>query len=165
MKKLTLTFRYQVRPGERKLPKDVKVKLQTYPLIPVRFYTKTKKIPIFEALLDSGSDIVHINRGIMSFLNLPPGRKIKSSGMGGNYVSYETEVGLIVGRGGREVDFGIIKVIYPEEEKNVPILIGRIPVFEEFQVIFEEYKKKFQLIPKEEILEKEKRQSKTKRKF
>jgi len=36
-------------------------------------------------------------------------------------------------------------------EVNVPILIGRNPVFEEDQVIFEEYKKKFILIPKEDF--------------
>ena len=49
-----------MKPGERRLPKDVKAKLQTYPLLPVRFYSKTKRTPIFEALLDSGSDLVHI---------------------------------------------------------------------------------------------------------
>ncbi len=42
---------------------------------------------------------------------------------------------------------------------DVPILIGRIPVFEEFKIIFEEYNKKFILIPKEEPLEKKKKKS------
>ncbi|GAH80774.1 unnamed protein product [marine sediment metagenome] len=60
-------------------------------------------------------------------------------------------VGLILGRGGREVDFGYITAFFPEEEKDVPILIGRHPVFEEYQVIFEEFNQKFKLIPKEDV--------------
>lgn len=71
-------------------------------------------------------------------------------------MSYETKVGLIIGRGGREVDFGLVNATVPEIEQDVPILIGRYPVFEEFQVIFEEFKQKFKLIPKEEILKKKK---------
>ncbi len=163
MKKLTLTFKYSLPPGlrKKKIPKNVK--LPIYPLIPVRFYSKSGRTTIIEALLDSGSDTIHINRGIVAFLSLPKGKKIESGGMGGKYIAYETKVGLILGRGGREVDFNYVNAIFPEKEKDVPVLIGRFPVFEEYQVIFEEYKKKFKLIPKEEILEKEKRQSKTKR--
>jgi len=41
---------------------------------------------------------------------------------------------------------------FPENDLNVPLLIGRYPVFEEFQIIFEEYKQKFKLIPKEDVL-------------
>lgn len=99
----------------------------------------------------------------MSHLGLSLGEKIESSGMGGKYVCYESQAGLIIGQGGREVDFGYVTVIVPEEEKDVPILIGRHPVFEEFQVVFEDYKQKFKLIPKEEILEREKKQSKNKK--
>jgi len=106
--------------------------------------------------------MIHINRDIYSFLGLPQGKKISGGGMGGKYVAYNTKVGLILGRGGNEVDFGYVNAVFPDEEKDVPILIGRHPVFEEFQVIFEDYKKKFILIPKEEILEREKKQSKTK---
>ncbi len=165
MKKLTLTFKYSLPPGLRKKSIPKNIKLQMSPLIPVRFYSKTGKTNVIEALLDSGSDIIHINRDIFSFLGLPKGKKIDGGGMGGKYVAYNTKVGLILGRGGREVDFGYVNAVFPEEEKDVPILIGKFPVFEEFQVIFEGYKEKFKLIPKEEILEKEKRQSKSKRKL
>ena len=154
MKKLTLTFKYSLPPGLRKKKVPEGKKLPTYPLIPVRFYSKTGKTNIIEALLDSGSDMIHINRDISSFLDLPKGKKIDGGGMGGKYVAYNTKVGLKLGRGGREVDFGYVNAVFPEEDKDVPILIGRFPVFEEFQVMFEEYNKKFKLIPKEEFLEK-----------
>ncbi|KKN33190.1 hypothetical protein LCGC14_0806200 [marine sediment metagenome] len=160
MKKLTFTFKYSLPPGLRKKKIQNKENILTYPLIPVRFYSKTVKTTVIEALLDSGSDMVHTNRSIVSFLNLPKGKKIESAGMGGKYMTYKTKVGLILGRGGREVDFGYVNAVFPEEEKDVPVLIGRIPVFEEFQIIFEEDKKKFKLIPKEEFLEKKKKNSK-----
>jgi len=155
MKKIKFAFPYNVRPGARKLPKEEKMKLQSYPLLPVRFYQpNNKKImtPVFEGLLDTGSDGVHIHREIKEVLGLSQMKKVESEGMGGKYQSYETEIGLIIGRGGREVDFGVVKAVYPENDLNVPILIGRDPVFKEYQVIFEEYKKKFKLIPKEDVI-------------
>jgi len=152
MKKLSFTFKYQVQPGARKLAKNIKSKLQMYPFIPVRFYSKTKRSPVFEALIDSGADTIYLHKAIAEDLDLAKGKKIESSGMGGKYMSFEAEVGLIIGRGGREADLGFTQAIFPENELDVPILIGRKPVFEEYQVIFEDYKKRFKLIPKEDVL-------------
>lgn len=154
MKKISFAFKYSVRPGARKAPKNVKNKLPSYPLLPVRFYNpkdKNIKTPIFEALLDSGSDGIHLHRDIAEALGLTRLKKTVSEGMGGTYDCYETEIGLIIGRGGRIVDFGVVNAVFPEKDLNVPLLIGRSPVFEEYQVIFEEYKKKFKLIPKENV--------------
>jgi hypothetical protein len=155
MNKLSFTFKYSVRPGARKEPKNVKSELPKYPLIPVRFYNpkdKSIETPIFEALLDSGSDGVHLHRDISDSLGLTRLKKTESEGMGGKYNCFETEVGLILGRGGRTVDFGVVEAVFPEQDLNVPLLIGRKPVFEEFQIIFEEFKDKFKLIPKEDVI-------------
>ncbi len=123
MKKISFTFKYSVRPGARKAPKNVKNKLPSYPLIPVRFYNpedKNIKTPLFEALLDSGSDGVHLHRDISDSLGLERLKKTESEGMGGKYNSYETEVGLIIGRGGRTIDFGAVRAVFPENDLNVP---------------------------------------------
>lgn len=152
--KVAFTFPYRVKPGERKLPKKIKENLFKYPLIPIRFYYKGKRTPIIEALLDSGADGIHLHRAVVDDLKLPQGKKLESGGMGGKYNCYETEVGLIIGRGGKEVDFGIVKALFPENDLDVPFLIGRKPVFEEYQVIFEDFKQRFRLIPKEIILKK-----------
>ena len=155
MKKIKFTFPYKVRPGARKLSKEEKKKHQSYPLLPIRFYQPSNRnniTPVFEGLLDSGSDGVYIHKAIAEVLKLSQIKKVESEGMGGKYWSYEIEIGLIIGRGGREVDFGIVKAVYPDKELNLPILIRRNPVFEEYQVIFEEYKKKFKLIPKENVI-------------
>ena len=152
MKKISFTFKYSVRPGARKAPKNKKNKLPSYPLLPVRFYNpkdKNHKTPIFEAL--TGSDGVHLHRDISDSLGLTRLKKTESEGMGGIYNCFETEVGLIIGRGGRFVNLEVVTVVYPEKGLNVPLLIGRNPVFEEYQIIFEEYKEKFKLIPKEDV--------------
>lgn len=156
MKKLSFTFKYSLPPGLRNIDIPQNIALRKYPLIPIRFYTQNKKTRIIEALMDSGLDMIPINKEISEYLNLPQGKRIESTGMGGTYNSYETKVGLILDRGGRDVDFGYISVIYPEQDKDVPILIGRKPVFEEFQVIFEEFNQQFKLIPKEVVLKKRK---------
>ena len=93
-------------------------------------------------------------------MQLPQGKKVESSSMGGKYITYETQVGLIIGRGGREVDLGYVTAIFPELELDVPLLIGRKPVFEKYQVIFEEFKERFKLIPVEEVMNKEKEKGK-----
>ncbi len=151
MKKIRHTFKFKVEPSLRKseVPKDVK--LQKYPFIPVRLYYKGKRTPIIEGLIDSGSDILHIPRGIAETLNLPQDHIIESNSTGGKYECYETEVGLILGRGGRESDLGVIKAIFPAEYSDHPLIVGRHPVFEEFRIIFEEFNEKFILIPKEDL--------------
>jgi hypothetical protein len=154
MTKLGFTFSYRVKPGDRRKPKKIKENLLNYPLIPIRFYYKNKRTPIIEALLDSGADGIYLNRAMADFLGLPQIKKLESGGMGGRYMCYETKVGLIIGRGGREVDFGIVTAIFPENDLDVPFLIGRKPIFEEYQVIFEEYKQRFKLVPKEIALKK-----------
>jgi len=167
MKKLRFTFKYRLPPELRglKIPEDDP---QTrYPFMPIYLYNGEKKTVLLEGLIDSGSDYLFIPKGLADFLNLSKGKKEEISGVCGSCNAIETQVGLVLGRGGknREMDYGCVKTFFPEKERNMPILIGRYPIFEEYQVIFEEYKKRFKLIPKEEILEKEKRQSKTKWKF
>ncbi|MFW9989999.1 MAG: hypothetical protein ACFFC3_15235 [Candidatus Odinarchaeota archaeon] len=41
--------------------------------------------PVFEGLLDSGSDGVHIYKAIADTLGLPQIKKVESEGMGGRY--------------------------------------------------------------------------------
>ena len=164
MKKLGFTFKYRLPPElrERNIPEDDPQK--EYPYMPIYLYYKEKKTLPIEGLIDSGSDYLFIPKGLADFLNLPKGKKEEIHGACGSCYGIETQVGLILGRGGgnREMDYGYVRACYPEKERFNPILIGRTPLFEEYRVVFEDYKKKFKLIPREEILKKEKTQSKTK---
>ena len=67
----------------------------------------------------------------------------------GSCNAIETKVGLILGRGGknREMDYGFVKAFFPESDRNIPILIGRTPIFRDFQVVFEDISNKFKLNP------------------
>jgi len=156
MKKTHHTFKFKVQPLLRKKEFTEDIKIQKYPYIPVRLYYNSERTPIIEGLVDSGSDVLHIPKAIAESIHLPQKKIIESNSTGGKYECYETEVGLILGRGGRESDLGIVKAVFPTEYQDHPLIVGRHPLFEEFQVIFEEFNEKFKLIPKEEVLKKKK---------
>lgn len=147
-KESSLIFYYKLPPwlrGKSNIPKEQE---KYFPFIPIILYNKSKRTPVIEAIIDSGADFIHISRALAENLGLEEGEKIESSGMGGNYFTYETKVGLKIGRGIKAIDIGYVKAFYPEEDKNVPFLIGRHPVFENFKIIFEEYDKKFTMLLK-----------------
>ena len=60
-------------------------------------------------------------------------------------------MGLIIGRGVPKTDLGVIDASYEISGQNFPILIGRSPLFNEYQIIFEQYNNKIILNPKEDI--------------
>jgi len=75
-----------------------------------------------------------------------------SSGVGGKFKGHQTQVELSIGRGGREIQFGLVMAYVPNQVQDIPLLVGRTPVFDEFQVIFEEFNNMFHLVPKEKSL-------------
>ncbi len=162
--KIPFTFNYETQPAFRKL-KD-KSKIPLYPYIPIKLYNGSKKTPLMEGLLDSGSDYTFLPKGVAEFLGLPEIKREEISGIGGSQYSFVSEAGLIIGRGGRETDLGQVRVYIPETTQKIPLLIGRNPLFQEYQVIFEDYKNRVKLIPKEDVLNEgfKKRASKKKNK-
>ena len=155
MKKVKFTFNYQYPPGVRQNPGEDEA---IFPLLPIRLYYGNQKTRPMEGLLDSGCDGIFLPKNITNFLNLPLEPIMTAHGIDGPCQAYPTKIGLIIGRGGhaRECDFGIIDAVIPAEERDTPILIGRHPVFDEYQIIFEQYNKKIILIPKEDVKKKKK---------
>ena len=143
-----LTFNYEYPPGERTKPPEER-QGRKYPLLPVRFYNGDKKTPLLEGLIDTGSDDILIPRELADFLILPKLQDKSSTGMGGQFAVFKTKVGVIIGRGGREFDLGVIEITARTDIRDDPILLGRYPIFHEFQLVIEEYLEKFHLIPKE----------------
>ena len=111
------------------------------PLIPIEFYYGTLKIRA-EALIDSGADKIIFPKKIAKYLKLPEFEIKKCSGIGGRTDRYETEVGLKIGRAGKISELGILPASYTDND-DIPILIGREPIFNEYKIIFEQYKNKF----------------------
>jgi hypothetical protein len=136
---LTLTFPYRTPPGLRK-EKDQR-KIPLYPLLNIKLYSEKCKALSFEGLLDSGADGLFLPKQIAEGLGLQKMEKIKTSGILKSELCYKTKVGFIIGRTkDRRIDFGMIDAAFPENESDIPILIGRDPLFKYFEITFMEYK-------------------------
>ena len=152
MEKHTYSFPFKPHPALRK-KKNLK-DLTLYPLIPIFLYYKGKKTPPIEGLLDSGADKTFIPKGVAGYLGLPEFGIEHSTGATGKTDTALTEVGLVIGRAGRLCDFGHVDAVFDKEDHDTPILIGRTPVFDEYQIIFEAYNNRVKLIPKKYITQK-----------
>ncbi len=94
----------------------------------------------YEALLDSGADGIFIPKGLAEALGLQKIEKIETSGVLSKGICYKTRVGIKLGRTkARSVDVGYVDAVFPEKEGDIPILIGRAPIFKIFKITFEEY--------------------------
>lgn len=165
MKKYSHTFKFLPNPRIRKLAKnnpDILIDAELYPLIPIKLYNGTKETRVIEGLIDTGADKCLIPRAIADYLELENLGDERASGINGVSIHHRTEVGLKIGRGGRISDIGYVEAAYPDQLQDQPILLGRTPLLDEFQLIVEKYKGRFHLIPKEEIesLEDNKKSSK-----
>lgn len=149
MKKQTLTFNFLPHPHLRK--KGIKNRGILLPFIPITLYYKGA-IPIHtEGILDSGADKILIPKFIAENLKLPKKTIKKGYCASGSLQIADTEVGLIIGRGVPKTDLGVIDASYEISGQNFPILIGCSPLFNEYQIIFEEYNNKIILNPREDM--------------
>lgn len=154
VKERTYTYKYKLPPGLR----DKEGNLEnppTYPLLNIQLYPpEGGKALSFEGLLDSGADGVFIPKQIADELNLEVKEKETTSGILESKECIQTEVGFRIGRSkARRIDFGIVEATFPQEESDIPILVGRNPLFECFEIRFLEYNdpSKIKLIKKKSI--------------
>ena len=146
-------FPYKLPPGLREENEIDKSHL--FPLILIQLYSEKKKLPLcFEGLVDSGADGIVLPKSVFDLLELPTIGKREASGLLKSGECSVSEVGLIIGRSkGNMLDLGKVEVIISESDQDIPILIGRNPIFQYFEIIFREYEKKpnLTLIQKQEI--------------
>lgn len=153
MKKFRHTFKFLPNPRIRKLAKtnpDILIDAEFYPLIPIKLYNGTNETRVIEGLIDTGADKCLIPKGIADYLKLKNLGDERASGINGVSIHHRTEIGLKIGRGGRISDIGYVEAAYPDQLQDQPILLGRTPLLDEFQLIVEKYKGLFHLIHKEE---------------
>ncbi len=116
-----------------------------YPVIPVKFYYKNRETPIIDALLDSGGDFIVIPMPIAKYLGL----KLKKAGSvdtaGGETVLFKATLSMIIGKKGETASYNNIQ-IHVSGRNDIPVLLGRHPIFEDFEITFK--KQKNQLILK-----------------
>lgn len=131
-----------------------------YPFMPCRFKSKRKATRIVGGLLSTGSDEILIPKGMAEYLELPltGGKMIK--GVGGEVQAGTATVEIILGTQGRFTVLKNVEVRVLLESKNGPILIGRKPLFELYDVTFIEADLKFKMVPHKEKKAKSRKKSK-----
>jgi len=116
-----------------------------YPVVPVKFYYKDKETPIIDALLDSGGDFIVIPMPIARYLGL----KLKKAGAvdtaGGATTLFKATLSMIIGKKEETDTYQNIQ-IHVSGRNDIPVLLGRHPVFEDYEITFR--KQKNQLILK-----------------
>ena len=116
-----------------------------YPIIPVKFKNKDKKTPIIEALLDSGGDFIVIPMPIAQYLEL----KLEKAGdidtAGGTTSLFKSSLDMTVGKNIKIKSYEN-KIIHVSTRSDIPVLLGRNPLFEDYEITFK--KQKNQLILK-----------------
>jgi len=116
-----------------------------YPIIPIKFIYKEKETPVIDALLDSGGDFIVIPMPIASYLGL----KLKKAGSvdtaGGATSLFKANLNMILGKKDKKAIYNNIQ-IHVSARNDIPVLIGRHPVFEDYEITF--IKQKNQLILK-----------------
>ena len=116
---------------------------QKYPVVPVKFYYNETETPFIDALLDSGGDFIVIPMPIAKYLGL----KLKKAGSvdtaGGETSLFKATLSMIIGKKEKNTSYTNIQ-IHVSGRNDIPVLIGRHPIFEDYTITFD--KKNNQLI-------------------
>jgi predicted aspartyl protease len=117
-----------------------------YPIVPVKFYYKEKKTPVIDALLDSGGDFIVIPIPIAKYLGL----KLKKAGSvdtaGGATTLFKTTLSMIIGNKNKSTTYHNIQ-IHVSGRNDIPVLLGRHPIFEDYDITFKKQKNQLILNP------------------
>jgi len=116
-----------------------------YPIVPVRFFYKEKKTPVIDALLDSGGDFIVIPMPIAKYLGLKMRRAGNVDTAGGEAALLKSKLTMIIGKMEQTATYGNIE-IHVSTRDDIPVLLGRQPIFEDYEITFK--KQKNQLILK-----------------
>ncbi|MBD3228620.1 MAG: aspartyl protease [Candidatus Lokiarchaeota archaeon] len=109
-----------------------------YPLIPIKFINDGRETPIIEALLDSGGDFIVIPNAIAKYLDL----KLINAGCvdtaAGETTLCKTNVDLTIICKDKKYTYDKLE-IHVSDRNDIPVLLGRKPIFEDHEIIFKKY--------------------------
>lgn len=117
-----------------------------YPLIPIKFYSEKRETPIIEALLDSGGDFIVIPLPIAKYLHLKLNKAGSVDTAGGVTELYKTMVNMAIGDKDNEITYTNLE-IHVSTRNDIPVLLGRFPIFEDHEIIFKKQKNQLILFP------------------
>jgi len=109
-----------------------------FPLIPIKFSSVDKETPVIDALLDSGGDFIVIPHAIAKYLGL----KLKKAGCvdtaGGETSLFKSTVKMTINSKENEIIYDNLE-IHISSRNDIPVLLGRKPIFEDHEIIFKKY--------------------------
>ncbi len=106
-----------------------------YPVIPVKFNNNVKETPFIDALLDSGGDFIVIPMPIARYLCLKLKRAGSVDTAGGTTSIFKANLNMVIGSKHNFVTYNKLE-IHVSERNDIPILLGRYPIFEDYEIIF-----------------------------
>jgi predicted aspartyl protease len=116
-----------------------------YPVVPVKFYYNGKETPVIDALLDSGGDFIVIPMPIAKYLGLKLKRAGSVDTAGGTTSLFKANLDMVIGGKELSVTYSNLE-IHVSDRNDIPVLLGRTPIFEDYEIIFK--KQTHQLILK-----------------
>jgi hypothetical protein len=106
-----------------------------YPVVPVKFFCNDKETPFIDALLDSGGDFIVIPMPIAKYLGL----KLRKAGSvdtaGGTASLFKANLDMVIGGKELSVTYNNLE-IHVSDRDDIPVLLGRVPIFEDYEIIF-----------------------------
>ena len=121
---------------------------EKYPVVPVKFTYKDKDTPVIDALLDSGGDFIVIPLPIAKYLDLNLKKAGSVDTAGGTTDLFKANLDMEISDETRSTTYKDMQ-IHVSTRDDIPVLIGRYPIFEDYEITFK--KKKNQLILKSDI--------------
>ena len=112
-----------------------------YPLIPIKFFSNGRETPLIDALLDSGGDFIVIPKAIATYLEL----NLVNAGVvdtaGGETNLYKSLVTMVIHNNDKEFTYKELE-IHVSDRNDIPVLLGRKPIFEDHDIIFKKHENK-----------------------
>ena len=119
---------------------------KNYPLIPIKFLSKERETPMIDALLDSGGDFIVIPYAIAKYLKL----KLVKAGCvdtaGGETTLNKSELTMVIYDEERKFTYENLE-IHVSDRNDLPVLLGRHPIFEDHEIIFKKHENQLILQP------------------
>ncbi len=117
-----------------------------YPLIPIKFFSKTRETPVIDALLDSGGDFIVIPNAIARYLGLELLQAGCVDTAGGETTLFKSYVKMVIhGKRGKFTYDNL--EIHVSDRNDIPVLLGRKPIFEDHEIVFKKFENKLILQP------------------
>ena len=118
---------------------EIVLNFEHYPIVPVKFKNKDKKTPVIESLLDSGGDFIVLPYPIASFLELELEPACDVDTAGGTTSLYKATIDMAIGRKDKCSVYRN-QEIHVSSREDIPVLLGRNPIFEDYEITFRKYK-------------------------